>query len=652
MRRIFGPVLLALLVGCGNSDTTGGGGSGPEDPKADADSDGISNGDEGSADAVNTDGDKYPDYLDYDSDGDGIPDEIEAGDDDLDTPPADTDQDGIPDFRDLDSDGDGLEDTAELDATWKITDTDGDGIPDHLDRDSDGDTILDGEDGLSDINKNGKPAFRDLDSDGDGIPDAIEAGDDDLDTPPRDTDGDGTPDFLDLDSDNDFIPDAQEDKNGNGIVDPGESSPTDPDTDGDGTPDLVEVIAGSDPSDPNVTIPAGDFYFVLPYKGPGAKGTLDFTTSVRRADVFFSMDTTGSFGEEIAAIQAALDQTIVPGISAVIDDTAFGVGRFEDMPVAPFGLPGDKPFELLQPITTSLPLVAAGLAALPPASGGLDTPESGYEALYQWASGTGLPDFGFPAFAPPGIGGVGFRTDALPIVVQITDARSHEASDYAALTSQAHGEKEAIDALNAIGARVIGIDSLENAGTPDDPRAQLEAIAIATKAVIPPDAGTGKCHTGVDGAPRDPVTVNGEPACPVVFDVLPNGVGLGPLIVDAVKQLATLGVLDVSTEKKGKTVGPTGDKVVEGHTSADFLVSITPVPPAPAGASIVGDVFKGVTPGSTVTFEVTGFNDFQPPKFTDQLFDADIDVLGDLVTLLDVRRVYIIVPRKPEDVPQ
>ena len=130
----------------------------------------------------------------------------------------------------------------------------------------------------------------------------------------------------------------------------------------------MEVVAGSDPSDPTVTIPEGDFYFVLPYKGPGAIGTLDFTTSVRRADVFFSMDTTGSFGEEIAEIQAALDQTIVPGISAVIDDAAFGVGRFEDMPVQPFGLPGDKPFELLQPITTDSLLVAAGLAALPPAS--------------------------------------------------------------------------------------------------------------------------------------------------------------------------------------------------------------------------------------------------------------------------------------------
>ena len=75
---------------------------------------------------------------------------------------------------------------------------------------------------------------------------------------------------------------------------------------------------------------------------------------------------------------------------------------------------------------------------------------------------------------------------------------------------------------SAIGARVIGIDSLENVGTPNDPRAQLEELAVATKAVIPPDAATGKCLTGVAGAPRDPVMVGGAMVCPVVFDVHPG----------------------------------------------------------------------------------------------------------------------------------
>lgn len=646
---VIAALLLNALTACGD-DTTGTGGGGP-DPSADTDGDGISNADEGADEDRNTDGDAYPDYRDLDSDADGIADADEAGDDDLASEPIDSDSDGTPDYLDEDSDEDGLTDTQELDDAFQLVDSDGDGVPDQLDTDADDDTILDADEGTRNPDGDGLPAFRDDDSDGDGIPDFIEAGDDDPNTAPFNSDNDFDPDFLDWDSDDDFVPDAEEDVNGNGVVDPGESSPISADTDGDGTPDLIEITAGSDPSDPNETIPEGDFYFVLPYMGPGAQGPLDFTTTVQKADIFFSMDTTGSFGEEIAAVQAALNDTIVPGIAAVIPDAAFGVGRFEDLPVAPFGLAGDLPYQLLQAVTTDLTDVEAGLALLPPASGGLDTPEAGYESLYQWATGLGLPDFDMPPFAPPGIGGVGFREDALPIIVQITDARSHTPADYAAITAT-HSRDEAVDALSALGIRVIGVDSLENVGTPDDPRAYLEDMAIATNAIIPPDGATGMCLTGVAGAPRDPVDVAGTPACPVVFDVLPNGSGLGNLIVDAVVQLATLGVLDISTRTVGQLEGLQGETLTSGYTTADFIVSVTPVAPPPPGATIDGEVFRDVTPGSTVTFDVNGFNDFQPGTQVDQLFAADIEVLGDAVTVLDVRTVYIIVPRVPPAVPE
>jgi hypothetical protein len=644
-------VLLGALAlpSCGDDETA----ATSNDPSVnpDVDGDSISNVDEGIAANTNTDGDAFADYRDLDSDGDGLADAEEAGDADLATAPVDTDGDGTPDFQDLDSDGDGLDDSDELDSAFAPVDTDSDTIPDHLDTDSDGDTIADGIDGLEDFDGDGDPNFRDLDSDDDGIPDSIEAGDADEATSPVDTDGDSIPDFRDLDSDGDFVPDAQEDLNGNGVVDPGESSATSADTDADGTPDLIELIAGSDPNDATQTIPPGDFYFVLPYQGPGEEGPLDFTTDVTRADVFISMDTTGSFGDEIAAVQAALEQTIVPGIAAVVPDTAFGVGRFEDMPLDPFGLPGDKPFELLQAMTTDIPTVTAGLALLPPAAGGLDTPESGYEALYQWASGAGMPELGYAPFAPAGIGGVGFRDNALPIIVQITDAISHVPSDYAALLATPHTRDETVAALNAIGARVIGVDSLQNQGTADDPRAQLEDLAVATKALIPPDPTSGKCLTGVAGTPIDPVMVGGVAQCPVVFDVQPDGTGLATSIVDAVAQLATLGVLDISTATVGQTMGLLGEVISTGITTTDCIVSVPPVDPAPAGSTIDGLVFRSVTPGSTVNFQVEGFNDFQPATTVDQLFEADIEVLGDLVTLLDVRNVFIIVPKEIPDKP-
>jgi hypothetical protein len=49
-----------------------------------------------------------------DSDGDSIPDSVEAGDDDWRTPARDSDEDGIPDFQEIDSDGGGVEDGVEL----------------------------------------------------------------------------------------------------------------------------------------------------------------------------------------------------------------------------------------------------------------------------------------------------------------------------------------------------------------------------------------------------------------------------------------------------------------------------------------------------------------------------------------------------------
>lgn len=626
-------VLLALSLACGSETPAGG----PCAQSADTDRDTISDCDEGRAVERSSDQDEYPDWRDLDSDGDLIPDSVEAGDGDLSTPPVDSDQDMTPDYVDPDSDGDGIPDAVETGG-----DADGDGIPNFLELDADGDGILDVADGTADPEGDGLANFLDPDSDGDGIPDELESG---AETPPRDTDRDGVPDFLDLDSDGDFVPDRDEDSNGNGTVDPCviggpcDSSPTSADTDGDGTPDLIERVAGSNPSDPSSNIPANDFFFVLPYNGPSQAGTFDFSTDLRRADVFFSVDTTGSFQEEIDQIQSTLEQTISK-VQTQIPDVGFGVGRFEDFPLEPYGLSGDVPFELIQPITEgNLPAVRSGVATLSPAAGGLDRPESGIEALYQWATGAGIPDFGYAPFYRGGIGGVGFRPYALPIVVQITDARSHEPTDYVEFSASAHSRDDAILALQAIGARVIGVDSLENASNADDPRAELEAIAIATDAVIPPNAA-GQCLTGVGNSPVPPVSR----VCPLVFDVLPNGSGLGDLIVDAIVRLASLGTLDISTALEGFATDLVGEPLPSGLTSARFLQSVTPVPPPPPGATIAGDEFKDVRTGSRVTFRVTARNDFLRPADHVRLFDANIQVLGDRVTLLDVRRVYIVVP--------
>lgn len=193
---------------------------------------------------INFDGDSVPNFLDTDSDNDGIPDirEVLA---------PDANNDGKVDgFTDVN--GDGLHDSYINAGALLVTGTDGnaDGRADtwpnkNLDRDL-------------------RPNAYDLDSDGDGIVDAIEAGGGITDTDLngladgvigtngwsgtvsalgtltlRNTDASGNPDYLDIDSDNDGIPDNIE-----GMSTAGYQLPTNTDTDGDGLASPYDNLVG------------------------------------------------------------------------------------------------------------------------------------------------------------------------------------------------------------------------------------------------------------------------------------------------------------------------------------------------------------------------------------------------------------------------
>ncbi len=234
---------------------------------------------------VDTDGDQIPDYLDHDSDGDGISDVVENGhadndgnamrDDGLVVAVLDFDRDGIFNFRDLDSDQDGIPDVLELPAT----DSNGDGKTDELiDADNSGlsDSITSQSTaGLAqDLDGDGAANFLDLDSDGDRRLDIIEAGGSDVDnngihdsfvdingnaiddsvdvllTMGIDADGDLIDDRFDsdftdsLDSDNDGIIDTHDaDANGNGLADQLDDVVIQlPDLNGDGQIDAYEPV--------------------------------------------------------------------------------------------------------------------------------------------------------------------------------------------------------------------------------------------------------------------------------------------------------------------------------------------------------------------------------------------------------------------------
>jgi len=151
-----------------------------------------------------------------------VRDQVIEGDDSI-----DTDHDGVPNYLDLDSDGDGLYICTHVragardctlimihdrmrrmrtyfiwylvfvqvvvsltslcrllyhpgipDAVEGAEDTDLDGFGDYTDHDSDGDGILDEEEGTDDVDNDGFPNYVDLDSDGDGLPDEVEGSSD------------------------------------------------------------------------------------------------------------------------------------------------------------------------------------------------------------------------------------------------------------------------------------------------------------------------------------------------------------------------------------------------------------------------------------------------------------------------------------------
>jgi len=205
----------------------------------------------GGADITNpdTDGDGLPDYLDLDSDNDGIVDTVEARGTDLDNDGmldnyTDSDNDGYNDLVDGDVGQDGTSENTANALMPTGSDTDGDGKPNSYVRgDLDGDSI---------------PNFLDIDADNDGIPDNIEGqpsnnyiapsgigsgitdtnnnGIDDvyetngLGLTPTNTDGDTDPDYLDSDSDNDGILDLSENGDTNNTL-------ANTDADGDGLDD-------------------------------------------------------------------------------------------------------------------------------------------------------------------------------------------------------------------------------------------------------------------------------------------------------------------------------------------------------------------------------------------------------------------------------
>ena len=661
-------VTLVFAVACGPSSPADDDGvdAGIAD-LPDEDGDGIADVHEGRSENIDTDSDGVPDYLDDDSDGDGIPDYREGGDNLSGTPPFDSDSDGIPDFRDTDSDnngrddgvdgvedldGDGVSNFADLDddndslldeyeingAPQNPPDTDSDGDFDFQDIDSDADKILDFHERASDPDLDEIPAYIDTDADGDCIPDMLEAGDDDLDTMPVDSDDDSRPDYLDLDSDNDGLADGTEDANCNGLQDGDESSATDDDSDGDGVSDMIEAAAGTDPND-NTDNPQqnGDFVFIVPYEAPPdpLEDDLDFSTNLKIVDVYMLVDRSGSMTGEITSIRdniaTVLNNLTCPPLGSggadCISDLWSGAGGIG---YTGSGADAYRNYLDLQsnPAATgpSLNVAEPGgccdeilTLAVWSTVTGLGSSSSGCGVSYYGARGScdtspaGPTGFGYPCF----------RTNALPVVLFATDEAISSSDTYDCPTITVLAA-----AANAVGAKIVGI---QGAGGGTALTGELQTLATATGAV---DAANGNAPLVFNGADAGAATAieNG-------IRTLANGI---PLDISALPVDDASDAVDAVTEFVDhlETLQLGTAECADGLTDQDTNADSFP------------DEYLAVLPGTPVCWKlVPKSNTSVPGTEEPQLFKATIEVYGDDTTLLDTREVFFLVPPEIIEVP-
>ena len=217
------------------------------------------------------------------------------------------------------------------------------------------------------------------------------------------------------------------------------------DTDDDGVPDAADECSGpgwrwpcGDPSDDGV-------FHTLQYDDdPSASigADIDVVATIRSADAYFLMDSSGSMTGEHAQLVTDLlsgeflteeeanecdgyvDAGLVGAMKCVLPDVHFGLGQFNEYPVLPHGEEYDQtPYHHHLDITDNVQYFLNAVSSLV-VHYNKDKPEGSSQAMYSVVSGQGLGPW-VPNKAECESEGWGypcFRKGALPIIVLITDA--------------------------------------------------------------------------------------------------------------------------------------------------------------------------------------------------------------------------------------
>jgi hypothetical protein len=333
----------------------------------------------------------------------------------------------------------------------------------------------------------------------------------------------------------------------------------------------ANVDAGRDAGPPIRCIP-------LPRMGGPVTAAFSIPATLQIVDVMFVIDATGSMRDEIENVRHGLRDVVIPGVTQAIPDAAFGLAFFGEFPVLPHARPtsGVRPYELRAPITTDVDRLTAAFEGIP-TWGNLDDPEADVEALFQVATGAGLPPYIEASFGCPsgGSGGACFRADAFRVVLLATDAPMHNGppgvapiANYAFTDPAPHQYMDAVSALRGLNVTVIGLGATDP-GRPSP-------IPHLTQLVADVDTH----HM------------------PLVFDIGNAGDQIGQDIVMALETLADAVPLDVSAE-----VDDVPGDAIDARTLVSAVRAVS-ADPMSGVAGISGNTFSGVTPGTNLTFEI------------------------------------------------
>ncbi len=573
-------------------------------PTVDTDGDTISDFDEQSSVPRDTDGDGTPDFMDDDSDDDGITDAMEAGDADVMTPPVDTDGDGTPDFQDLDADNDGIDDADEVSLGTDPTDPDTDG-----DGESDGVEVSGGTDPTDPMDN--------LASRGDFTFDLVPGGMARTDTLQFDP-AIQKADIL-------FLVDTTGSMSGE--INNLQTSLT----------SLVTTITGTIP-DTAFGVARFDDFPTGGYGSASCAGEADYpfeleqrvttnmtdiTAGVAALDMPLHCGSDGPESQIEGLFQAATgDGFRAPGGAAWSDpfdpSAGFDASRGH-------GMIGGAGFRM-----DALPIVI------------IATDNTFHR---KWSDTTVTSDRAT------------WCGDAMG-----DSCNPYSMSDFGtAADQQPKTVTETLTALNGIGAKVLGIMSETSSGS--DWRAETSTFAVRTGAYKTPTSGM--CNTGASGAMRaseswDPDgagPLTATDVCPLVYSISSTGSGLAGSIATAISDLTSfVSFTTLHTESRD-------DPTTAGVDESQFFVRGIPVSwdtstctPAPTivdrldgtgalGTDGVVDSFTDVVPGCLVTFQVVAENDgFVPATCGDQLFNMRVIVVGDDTVEADSRTVVVRVP--------